>query len=143
MLAHAVALRAIGRVLDADEARTVEIEETPSAVAVSWAGRDGVTHKTAYPWADLDRLQRVAQIQRAGDPRRETKPKDVRTWTELLRTIGQDLDDEQAETSTVTGDLAWLTTSWTSGGRFGTRQYSVAELWETSLRRAGSRPPLS
>jgi hypothetical protein len=146
-LGHATALRTVGRIFDADEARAVIIEERAESVWLSWDPRAGAGKTARYPWAEIDRLQRIEQIDRsqqmdrtaAALARMRQERQDARAWSELLRTLGQDLDEEAADTTTITGDLSWITASWVSAGKFMTRQYTAADLWEANRLRANLR----
>src|SRR6266545_2256013 len=108
LLPHSATLRTVGRLFDVDGAHTVEIEEAPHDVALAWRAGDGAMKKARYPWPELDRLQRT-NIQGAQAARRADLILSSRGWTELLRTLGQDLDEENADTTSITGDLTALT----------------------------------
>jgi hypothetical protein len=140
-LGHATALRTVGRIFDADAAHAVMIEERADSVWLSWDGRQGAGKKARYPWLELDRLHRTEQTDRTNSPmaRLRQERQDTRAWSELLRTLGQDLDEEAADTTSISGDLNWITASWVSGGRFMTRQYTTGDLWDASRRRASLR----
>src|SRR5438445_146594 len=51
---HSIALRTVGRLLDLDGARTIEIEEAPNDVRLSWRTGNGPPKMFRYPWAELD-----------------------------------------------------------------------------------------
>jgi hypothetical protein len=140
ILAHSTALRTVGRIFDADGARSIVIQQSDNGLSVSWETADGASRSADYTWLELERLQRAHLERRAtsGDGRAAQR-QEPRDWGVLLRTLGQDLDESDAETSTITGDLTWLSTSWTQGGRFMTRQYSAGDLWEASRNRAGGQ----
>lgn len=137
-LGHANALRAVGRIFDAEAARSVLIEERTDSIWLSWDGRQGSGKTARYPWVELDRMERTAQTDRTSSSmaRLVAEHKDARAWSELLRTVGQNLDEEAADTSTITGDLNWITVSWVCDGNFMTKQYTAGELWESSRLRA-------
>jgi hypothetical protein len=59
----------------------------------------------------------------------------------MLRTVGQDLDEAQAETSSIEGDIHWLTISWHGPQGERTREYTAAEISEANRRRATARRP--
>src|SRR5207302_2259953 len=112
----------------------------PHGVSLSWDTRDGSGKAARYPWMELDRLQRFEQTSRAGySTRRSDARGEGRAWSELLRTLGQDLDSEDADSTSITGNLDRLTASWMTRDGFATRQYTVAELWGISQRRAVAR----
>jgi hypothetical protein len=135
---HADALRMIGRVLDAEEAQEVTIDASAREIAVVWATGQGARKHTEYRWEELDALQRNAFGKRGGERTldfRCTEP----GWSELLRSLGQNLEAQGAGPSTITGDLHWLTASWARADGYDTHQYSAAELWDASQRRAAAR----
>jgi hypothetical protein len=137
---HAEALRAIGHVLDADEAHEVTIDETPQEIVVSYAAGNGQTKQSEFRWEALSNLQYGSRGSR-GSGRTSTQPGPRVSWSELLRTLGQELEEQQAGPSSITGDLSWLTASWSRDGSYATRQYETAELWDASRRRAAARTP--
>ena len=134
---HAASLRAIGYLLDSCGARRIAVEEKPDGVSVSW--NDGPYKVARYPWGELGELQRVALANRTAEQSSRQTFTGHTAWSELLRTLGQDLDQRQAAFSVITGDLNWLTASWTANGHYSTHQYTTAELWEASARRAAAR----
>jgi hypothetical protein len=140
-LGHAIALRTVGRVFDAEAARDVIIEERTESVELQWSASDGRGKTARYPWLELDRLARVEQLGRIKPSllRADQQHKDANIWSDLLRTLGQDLDEEAAETSSITGDLNWFTASWVTNGRYVTRQYTALDLREANRRRAALR----
>jgi hypothetical protein len=137
---HAEALRAIGHVLDADEAHEVTIDETPQEIVVSYAAGNGQTKQSEFRWDSLTGLNYRLQDAR-GSRRTSTRPVARVSWSELLRTLGQELEEQQAGPSSITGDMSWLTASWSRDGAYATRQYETAELWDASRRRAAARTP--
>jgi hypothetical protein len=136
-LDHAATLRAVGQVFDADAARNIAVQEDSQAVSLWWGAGGGPTLTARYPWAELQTLQDAAKAARGAH--RDERVTIGAPWSELLRTLGQDLDELGAERSTVVGDVSSLTASWIRSGRFDTRQYATRELWELSRSRAARR----
>jgi len=123
-----------------DGAKSIEIEEAATEVSLTWWSGSGAMKKARYPWIELDRLQRAYIL---GPSRREARgdetSDEIRAWSELLRTLGQDLDEQKADSASITGDLSGLTAIWRSPNGFGSRQYTATELWAESHRRATLR----
>jgi len=143
-LGHAATLRIIGRMFDFEEASSITIDEGTGAVLASWGAPNGSMKTARYQWSELDILQDVAELNRANQPPKRPAPaSDLRGWGELLRTVGQDLDHEDAVASSITGDPDWLSAAWISGGQHRSRHYTTAELWDSSRRRAEARSPVA
>lgn len=84
-------LRVIGRYLDSlDEARNVKIE-TSRLVAVKWETRRGEAKQQAYAEFDIDKLREQGPLMR-----QPVAPPPTGEREELLRTLGQELDNAGA-----------------------------------------------
>jgi hypothetical protein len=139
---HAQYLRAIGTLLDRERAQDVMIEESPSAITVSWGGPGGQTKTAAYRWADLESLDTMSIEYRTSEtPSRITRDLQGGGWAQLLRSMGQDLDGLHVPYCAVSGDLEALTASWMADGFYASRHYTAAELWDADRRRAVRRQP--
>jgi hypothetical protein len=85
---YAQALRVIGRMLDAQGARLVEIEEDDQALSVSWQNSAADCHSQAFGKSD----QLEAMLRSAVKGRGSSPPENDSKLEPLLRTLGQDLD---------------------------------------------------
>ena len=132
----------MGRLLDINEGQQAWIDQDDRAIQISWTARHGTTHDASYAWDDIELLDEVARLNRIDDaPRRGRLEQTSDNWSQLLRTVGQDLDEALAETCSVTGDLTRLSIHW--DGRLGeqARECMAAELWAANSRRAALRRP--
>jgi hypothetical protein len=132
----------VGRLLDINEGQQAWIDQDDKAIQISWTARRGTTHDACYAWDEIELLDEVARLNRMADaPRRGRSGQVADCWSQLLRTVGQDLDQALAETSSVKGDLSRLSIHW--DGRYGEqmRECQAAELWEANSRRAAQRRP--
>jgi hypothetical protein len=140
--ALAPALRAVGRLLDMNEATNTWIDQAEHTVSVAWRAGPGTVKEARYSWADLERLDAALRTNRGrttSDPGRSAPV--AEGWSQLLRTVGQDLDRAAAESSHIAGDMTGLSTRWTGRGGPGTREYTAVELWTANSRRASARRP--
>jgi hypothetical protein len=82
-------LRALGRLLDAEFAESIELVNSAASVRLSWRRKGLETDERRYQDHNLAELEQIAQQSRGtyrGDPRENL--------AELWRTLGQDLDRE-------------------------------------------------
>jgi hypothetical protein len=124
-------LRALGRILDEEQATEIEIVDQDSFIAVSWKDEALAEGVRSYREPQLATLRAQAQFLRGGGVPGATN---VASLTELLRTLGQELDDarmEMVRVTQVTGGFR------VAGVRDGV--YEVQTVYLTELREASAR----
>ncbi len=127
---YADCLRAIGRLLEAQDAQPIEIQDHEDFLGVAWQGHTGNSQTRGYREYHLAELQAQARAQR-GEHRRVA----ITDWAERLRTVGQHLDGEAIILSSLVADRRGMRLSGLAGGRYLTHEYSPDELWGASKRR--------
>src|SRR5581483_9535501 len=110
---HADLLRALGRFLDQQQAGNVEIVNHEVFLTVSWEKQAGGAQQRAFQDIDVETLRAQAIALRKGNVRNPGG-----SLAEMLRTLGQELDRDQAEVSTITSNRDSFTVSGVAGNRY-------------------------
>src|SRR5437867_2539135 len=126
-------LRFIGRSLDAEEAQSVRIRGG-DALDVAWQQKDGATRNSSYGQLDMNRLREQAPLMR-----RAVVAPTKGEREELLRTLGQELDEQNVTILNVVERPGSYEVRCTGDGGVLDRFYSVAELRELSEKRRALR----
>jgi hypothetical protein len=127
-------LRVIGQVLDAEEAQQVEIIERETFISISWHSGPGMTENRSFRDLDLDTLRERARELRG------TATADVpHTRAELLRVLGQELDEQGVALNGVIEEEDGYRVSGTAGRRYTNRLYTWDDLRDSSMRRSDQR----
>lgn len=125
-------LRVVGRWLDTEEAQNVQIAPGPT-LDVTWQ-RAGTAQETALTRLDMDKLREQAPLMRQPI---SAPPKGDRE--ELLRTLGQELDDLGYKVERVSERAAGYEVRVVGAEGPSDRFYSLPELREHSARRRALR----
>jgi hypothetical protein len=133
---HADILRALGRVLDEQKARNVEIVNEETFIIVHWERAPGDAEKRVFRENDLEELREQAQAMRQGVLRGNPSSGAL---AELLRTLGQELDRDQIEVSSILQDGIGFTVSGMANRRYLRRTYLTSELQGLSAQRRAQR----
>jgi hypothetical protein len=132
-------LRALGRYLDEQGATGIEIKNHEMFLAVSWA-EAGSAGRRAYQEKDLAELREQARAMRKGI----AGGTPTGSLGEMLRTLGQDLDEDDVEVAGIVQEDDGFRVSGSMPGRYYNRLFSTSELMEKSaeriMRRAPARP---
>jgi hypothetical protein len=139
---YADVLRAVGRFLDEQSAEgvlDVHISDMGTHLALKWSTGDLTEAEAAYKELDLQLLREqgiaMRQAQAGGAAPRETGP----TRAEFLRTLGQDLDVQQINFSTIQElDDGFLVSGTQHGGYF-RENFLFSTLYEESQARREAR----
>jgi hypothetical protein len=132
---NAEVLRALGHFLDEQGATTFEIVNYVAYLAVTWGMPPGgsLSGQRAYQEHDLRSLRAEARAMRQGSEG------PVGSLVELLRTIGQELDREGLEVSSVRRNERAFYVSTASGGRHRQYQYRTKDLVAIAAARRAMR----
>jgi hypothetical protein len=85
---YADLLRALGQMLDAEGAETIEIADDETTITVTWIDRDGDERvRTVDKAGDVEAMRRDGRRRRGS-----ATPRAEQSREELLRTLGQELD---------------------------------------------------
>ncbi|HZT05978.1 MAG TPA: hypothetical protein VFC51_03040 [Chloroflexota bacterium] len=128
-------LRALGRSLDEQGARRIEIKSHEVFFAVSWATDATAPEQRAYQEHDLESLRVQARAMRQG----VTGATRGASLAELLRTLGQQLDEEGIEMTALFQDDDGFRVSGVGAGRYQTRLFETADLIAMSVNRKVDR----
>ena len=131
-------LRALGRFLDEQGASEIEIVNREAFLAVSWKQRTPGEGQRAYQEHELEALREQAREMRKG-----STGNPLGALAEMLRTLGQDLDQKQVEVTTITQEAEGFRVSGTASGRYFRELYPTGSLLMNSKRRRvgrGQRP---
>ena len=132
-------LRALGRSLDAEGATQVEVINREAFLAVSWERRlHGGGEKRAYQEHDLTALMEQAREMRKGGVGNPAG-----SLSELLRTLGQELDQDEVETNTIIQESDGFRVSGVQAGRHFRQLYTTGDLLLAAKRQRvtrGQRP---
>src|SRR5436190_6514178 len=128
------ALRALGRSLEEQKAGPVEILNRDAFLSVFWDIGTGADQR-AYQEHDLAMLQAQAREMRSGSGGTPGG-----SQAELLRTLGQELDQDQADWSRIAEGDEGFEVSGTANGKYFRRLYSRQELNAISAERRAARP---
>ena len=130
-------LRALGRYLDEQGATGVEIVNRETYLEVSWDQRDEGSDAQAqrsYVEQELEELRAQAREMRqvgAGNP--------VGSLAELLRTLGQELDDEDIDVNMIVQEFDGFLVTGIAGDRYFRQLYERSELLAAAERRRVER----
>ncbi|HZT05900.1 MAG TPA: hypothetical protein VFC51_02650 [Chloroflexota bacterium] len=128
-------LRALGRFLDEQGAAEIDIKLQGQSFAVTYkvaAERGGQVY---YNDQDLDALRAKAQFLRSGNPGVAGDG----SLAELLRTLGQELDDAGVELTSLGQDADAFRVSGLKDGLYHTQPYYFYQLREASAERRAAR----
>jgi hypothetical protein len=127
-------LRGIGRFLDDETARDIEIKVHETFIGVTWNSLKPGSQYRAYKEHDLETLRRQAR-----KIRRDPYQTPLASWAELLRTLGQDLDAGRIEVTAILQQREILHVSGMIAGLYSNRSYLMAELEERARERRFAR----
>jgi hypothetical protein len=130
-------LRALGRFLDEQGATQVEINNHEMFLAVSWAEAGAQAGPRAYQEKDLEGLREQARAMRKGF----AGGTPTGTLGELLRTLGQELDNDDVEVAGILQEDDGFRVSGSMGGRYYNRLFMTSELLSSSGERMMQRAP--
>ena len=130
-------LRALGRFLDEQGATRIEIKNHEMFLAVSWAQAGTTAGQRAYQEKDLEGLREQARAMRKGI----AGGTPTGSLGEMLRTLGQDLDNDDAEVAAIMQEDDGFRVSGTMGGRYYNRLFLTSELLDKSGERMMQRAP--
>jgi hypothetical protein len=128
-------LRAVGWFLDMEQAQGATIQEEGPGFHVRWHGPDGMESTRTLQPQELQAFHRLARSMRS-DPAQAVRG----TYTELLRTLGQELD-RQRLSQVLIREERLLQVSGQVDGVFTTLAYGRDELRMLSERRQALRNP--
>ncbi|HZT08614.1 MAG TPA: hypothetical protein VFC51_16445 [Chloroflexota bacterium] len=128
-------LRALGRLLDQEQAQAIEITNHDVFVSVTWQRRGGTAEQRALQEIDLETLRADARAMRKGIFTRNPGG----SLAELLRTLGQELDRAQVDVSTITEEPEGFRVSGVAGGRYFRQLYHKSDLLSLSASRRAMR----
>ncbi|HZT06522.1 MAG TPA: hypothetical protein VFC51_05790 [Chloroflexota bacterium] len=139
---YADIFRALGRFLDDLNAASVQIDNQGEYMAVRWNRTLGSVQERIFRERDLDALREQARAMRRGllkaSPSRGS-------LAELLRTLGQELDRDKIEVSTISQNEVGFDLTGTVDRRYVRRSYVLSELEAISTQRmvlrGGAAPP--
>jgi len=114
-------LRALGRFLDEQQATTFEVINHVSFLAVSWDSANAGASQRSYLERQLGDLREEARTFRQGDA-------PVGSLVELLRTIGQELDNADVELSGIIREPTTFQVSGVAAGRHYHTTYRTKDL---------------
>jgi hypothetical protein len=127
--------RALGRLLDDEQATNVHIIGQLTVLSVSWDPPGSGEEHRAYQDHDLELLREHARQLRhepAGIPPDSS-------LAELLRTLGQELDEAGFEASGIIQEAEGFQVSGVLGGRYANQLYLTSELLERSAAHRAAR----
>ena len=133
---YADLLRAIGRLLDEQGARDAELVEHEHFTSVSWHANDGSVENRAYNRPALFQLREKGRRLRSV----ENSPGEM---SELLRTLGQEIDDLAMDVSHVQVKKEAFTITGEVQNRYESHHFTCSELRHLSGQRRASRRPSS
>jgi hypothetical protein len=125
-------LRALGRELDQHQARGIQITAHETFLSVGWGQRAQVD---AYQEHHLATLRMQAHAMRTGTG----GDNPTGSLSELLRTLGQELDQGKIEANGITQEAEGFRVSGVQSGRYFTRLYRTSELYHLSRDRREAR----
>jgi hypothetical protein len=130
-------LRALGRYLDEQVASGIEITAHEVFLAVSWQGASTEQGHRAYQEHDLEALRAHARALR--QPASTAPRVSDGTLAELLRTLGQQLDEDDVEMHAIHQENDGFRVSGVVAGRYRTGLRFTSELLEMSAERRAAR----
>ncbi len=126
--------RALGRFLDEEGATNIHIIGQQLVLSVSWdPGGQSQEHR-AYQDHDLDLLREQGRKMR-----QESTGTPAGSLAEILRTLGQELDEAEFEAGGVIQDEKGFQVSGILGGRYANQLFLTGELQERSEARRAAR----
>jgi hypothetical protein len=127
-------LRAIGRYLDEHDARDAQVVQHEHVMAISWLASDGGNEKRSYTELDLRKLRDAARRLRGGigGPSRGE-------MSDLMRTLGQELDVLSLELSAIRTDGEAFVATGRVRGEPTSAAFTFFELRELNVRRRAMR----
>jgi hypothetical protein len=132
-------LRAVGRVLDQQQAREVEIVDEGTHLGASWQTTDGGGRvRRTYRSFELDRLRLEARLLRKG----EADGVPQTGLSEMLRIIGAELDRTETEFLSVVETETGFQVSTMVRGRHTSRTYTQGEIRHLGLEQRARRRPI-
>ena len=120
-------LRALGQFLDEQHAKGIEIKSHEVFLSVSWGSQADAGHR-AYQEHDLEALRAQARAMRRGIGGNTESG----SLTELLRTVGQQLDRDHIEMNAIFQESEGFRVSGIRQGRYRTGLCFTSELLEMS-----------
>ncbi len=134
-------LRAVGRLLDDQQASHVEIENHEAFLTISWERYNGVAQQQYLQEVELESLRARARAMRQASNRGLDG-----SFAELLRTLGQELDRQGVEVSTIVEDREGFKVTGLLQGRYYRDTFRRGQLVTLSgqrrTRRGRGRPGL-
>ena len=131
-------LRAIGRLLDLQGARDLEIVDEGPFLRASWQVTSGTREQRIYRAFELDRLRLESKLLRSGDTDGEPES----NLSEALRTIGGEMDRAQYELLSLAQTGAGFQVSMMAGVHHLTRIFGSAEIVTLGLEQRSRRRAL-
>jgi hypothetical protein len=127
-------LRALGRFLDDQSARQIQIEVHSSSLEVTWETMRSGTRNQDYREHDLESLRRQARRMR-----RIPQGTPDGSLAEMLRTLGQELDSDGIDVAIIIQEGETFRVSGTKEDRYVNRLYFMSELEMVSDDRRQAR----
>jgi hypothetical protein len=128
-------LRAIGRFLDEEGASNVEVRAHEAFLAIMWASDRPGGEQRSYQEHELDALRAQARFLRRGGGGSGVAADG--SFAELLRTLGQELDEVGMELTALVQETDGFRVSGVQDGRYRTQLCFFSELEEaTAFHRA-------
>ncbi len=126
---HADILRAVGRFLNGEGARAVELMNQDAFLSVSWKRGHGEDQRH-YRDQELATLRNQA-MQSRGRPLQESRG----GYAEILRTLGQDLDQRRGDFTQIAQQGEEFLVSGSEAGRYSRRTYRTSDLLANGRKR--------
>jgi hypothetical protein len=128
-------LRALGRSLDEQKAYGIKIAVHETFLSVEW-GPGGGARTQAYQEHHLEHLRKQARAMRSGESGNASTPGAL---CELLRTLGQELDQAKVEANGIVQEAEGFRVSGVQKGKYFTQLYRTRELQHLSRLRREAR----
>ncbi len=127
-------LRALGRYLDEQDAKEIKIQARELVLQVSWAQQQPGDETRAYQEHDLADLREEARKLRQGGG-----GSPAGSLAELLRTLGQELDDAEFEANGIIQDEDGFYVSGVMNGIYANQTFTTESLLARSEERRSAR----
>jgi hypothetical protein len=127
--------RALGRFLDDQGAKSVELRALEVVIQVTWSKDAPGAEHVAVQEHDLESLREQARAMRQGEGGGSPEG----SLAEILRTLGQELDDAGLEANGIVQETDGFRVSGVAAGRYAQEFYPVSELLERSAERRAMR----
>jgi hypothetical protein len=131
---YADLFRAIGRVLEQQRASALHLVNHDAFVTVSWMSRSPQSEQRHYQDHQLDQLRQDARENRGQRPKGSSAG-----LTELLRTLGQELDAHEWDVNQIVQLEDGLVVSGTRAGQYVRCKYFTTDLAAASRRHQRNR----